>query len=350
MRVELPKLKKEFYEKASSHLDNLTKPRGSLGYLEEIAKRYITITEDLSPKLPLKKRVYVFAGDHGVVEEGVSAYPQEVTKQMIFNFLSGGAAINVIARQAGAEVFVVDVGVKEDVEAEGLLKKKVVYGTKNFLKERAMSLEEAKRCVEVGMELAERAAEEGVGLLIPGDMGIGNTTPSSCLICYFLRLEPEKVVGRGTGIDDETLERKISVVRRALELWKPRDPIEALSCFGGAEIGAIAGLFLGGALKRVPVVIDGFISLAGFLVARALTEGLEEFVFCGHLSAENGARPAVQALGLRPILDLDMRLGEGTGATLASLVIETALRIYSEMATFEGAGVSREKRPLEDGA
>ncbi|MBX6422188.1 nicotinate-nucleotide--dimethylbenzimidazole phosphoribosyltransferase [Thermosulfurimonas sp. F29] len=341
MEIRLPELDRAHYEEASRRLDFKTKPRGSLGYLEEIARRYVMITGDLDPELPLRKRVYVFAGDHGVVEEGVSTYPQEVTRQMIYNFLSGGAGINVIARQAGAEVFVVDVGVAGEVEAPGLVKRKVVSGTRNLAREPAMTRAEAEEAIRVGMELAEEAAREGVRLLIPGDMGIGNTTPSACLICHFLGEPPERIVGRGTGVDDRGLRRKVEVVRRALELHRPKDPVEALAAFGGAEIGAIAGLFLGGAANRVPVVMDGFISLAGFLVARALAPGLEEFVFCGHVSAENGARPAILKLGLRPIVDLDLRLGEGTGAALASMIIETALRIYREMATFEDAGVTR---------
>lgn len=343
MEIRLPELDWSHYERASRHLDNLTKPKGSLGYLEEIARRYVLITEDHEPDLPLKKRVYVFAGDHGVVEEGVSTYPQEVTRQMIYNFLAGGAGINVIARQAGAEVFVVDVGVAGEVEAEGLIRRKICYGTRNLAKEPAMSRKEAEEAIRVGMELAEKAAKEGVKLLIPGDMGIGNTTPSACLICHFLREAPEKIVGRGTGLDDEGLAHKIEVVRQALSLHQPKDPVEALAAFGGAEIGAITGLFLGGARHRVPVVVDGFISLAGFLTARALAPGLENYIFCGHVSAENGARVILEKLKLRPIVDLEMRLGEGTGAALASMIIETALRIYREMATFDGAGVARGK-------
>ncbi len=341
MEFKLPSLDPALYQEASRKMDNKTKPRGSLGYLEEIAKRYVFISGDLDPELPLKKRVYVFAGDHGVVEEGVSTYPQEVTRQMIYNFLSGGAGINVIARQAGAEVLVVDVGVAGEVEAPGLIRRKVVSGTRNLSREPAMTLREAEEALRVGMELAEEAAREGVRLLIPGDMGIGNTTPSACLICHFLGEPPERIVGRGTGVDEEGWRRKVEVVRRALELHQPESPLHALASFGGAEIGAIAGLFLGGAKNRLPVVMDGFISLAGFLVARALAPGLENYIFCGHVSAENGARPALSKLGLRPIVDLDMRLGEGTGAALASLVIDTALRVYKEMATFESAGVAR---------
>ncbi len=322
-------------------MDNLTKPRGSLGYLEEIAKQFVLITEDLSPSLPLKKVVYVFAGDHGVVEEGVSAYPQEVTRQMILNFLNGGAGINVIARQVGAEVYVVDVGVAGEVEDPRLIKKKVVSGTRNFLHEPAMTREEAEKALSVGMELAKEAREKGYQLLIPGDMGIGNTTPSAAVLCALLKASPEEIVGRGTGIDDQALARKRKVVREALQKYQFSDPIDVLAKVGGAEIGAIAGLFLGGASLRIPVVVDGFISLAGLAIAYHLEPRIKEFVFCGHCSQEKGAVVAIQKMGLRPIIDLDMRLGEGTGAALAAFVIETALRILTEMATFEGAGVSK---------
>ena len=299
------------------------------------------ITEDLSPSLPLKKVVYVFAGDHGVVEEGVSAYPQEVTRQMILNFLNGGAGINVIARQVGAEVYVVDVGVAGEVEDPRLIKKKVVSGTRNFLHEPAMTREEAEKALSVGMELAKEAREKGYQLLIPGDMGIGNTTPSAAVLCALLKASPEEIVGRGTGIDDQALARKRKVVREALQKYQFSDPIDVLAKVGGAEIGAIAGLFLGGASLRIPVVVDGFISLAGLAIAYHLEPRIKEFVFCGHCSQEKGAVVAIQKMGLRPIIDLDMRLGEGTGAALAAFVIETALRILTEMATFEGAGVSK---------
>lgn len=342
MEIRLPTLDRRYWELAKARLDNLTKPKGSLGYLEEIAKKYVLITENITPSLPLKKAVYVFAGDHGVVEEGVSAYPQEVTRQMIFNFLQGGAGINVIARQVGADVFVVDVGVAgEEIEAPHLIKRRVVSGTKNFLKEPAMTREEAEEALEVGMALAREAASQGYQLLIPGDMGIGNTTPSAAVLCALLGEKPEDIVGRGTGIDDEALARKRRIVAEALEKYRFEDPIDVLAKVGGAEIGAIAGLFLGGATQRVPVVVDGFISLAGFAVAYYLNPGLKEFVFCGHCSKEKGAAVVVERLGLRPIVDLDLRLGEGTGAALASFVIETALRILTEMATFEGAGVSK---------
>lgn len=309
--------------------------------MEEIAKRYVYITGDLTPSLPLKKAVYVFAGDHGVVEEGVSAYPKEVTLQMILNFLAGGAGINAIARQAGADVFVVDVGAAGEVEDARLIRKKVVWGTKNFLKGPAMSREEAESSLQVGWELAQEAVRAGYRLLIPGEMGIGNTTPSAAVICALLEERPEDIVGRGTGIDDEALRRKRAVVAQALALHSFRDPLDVLAKVGGAEIGAIAGFFLGGAQSRVPVIIDGFISLAGYVLAQALAPQIKDFVFCGHCSKEKGAARVIRRLGLRPIVDLDLRLGEGTGACLAGMIVETALRVLTEMATFEDAGVSK---------
>ncbi|WP_456371098.1 nicotinate-nucleotide--dimethylbenzimidazole phosphoribosyltransferase [Thermodesulfatator atlanticus] len=346
MEVRLPKLDRADYERASKRLDNLTKPRGSLGYLEEIARRYVYITGELFPELPLSKAVYVFAGDHGVVEEGVSAYPQEVTLQMILNFLAGGAGINAIARQAGADVYVVDVGAAGDVDDPRLIKRKVVHGTKNFLKEPAMSREQAQKALQVGYELAKEAAEKGVKLLIPGDMGIGNTTPSAAVMCVLLGEDPDDIVGRGTGIDDLALARKRQVVKEALSKYSFADPIDVLAKVGGAEIGAIAGFFLGGAESRVPVIIDGFISLAGYTIAQALCPELKEFVFLGHCSKEKGAARVVEKLNLRPIVDLDLRLGEGTGACLASMIVDAALRVLTEMATFEDAGVSKGKEHL----
>ncbi|HHI97810.1 MAG TPA: nicotinate-nucleotide--dimethylbenzimidazole phosphoribosyltransferase [Thermodesulfatator atlanticus] len=341
MEFRLPPLDRADYERAQRRLDSLTKPRGSLGYLEELAKQYVYITGELFPKLPLKKAVYVFAGDHGVVEEGVSAYPQEVTQQMILNFLAGGAGINAIARQAGADVFVVDVGAAGEVEDPRLIKRKVVAGTKNFLKEPAMTRQEAQEALAVGYHLSQEAAEKGYQLLIPGDMGIGNTTASAAVICALLGESPEEIVGRGTGIDDAALKRKKEVVAQALKRYSFSDPLDVLAKVGGAEIAAIAGFFIGGATKRVPVIIDGFISLAGYVAAQALVPELKEFVFCGHCSTEKGAALVIKRLGLRPIVDLELRLGEGTGACLASIVVETALRVLTEMATFEDAGVTK---------
>ncbi len=330
-------------------LDNLTKPQGSLGYLEEIVIRFSSITERKEFKLPLKKGIFVFCGDHGVVEEGVSAYPQEVTAQMVYNFLRGGAAINVIARQVGnADVFVVDVGVKGEIQLDGkfpnkerFISRKIGYGTKNFTKDEAMTPQQAQKSIEVGEEMSEMCKELGFDIAIPGDMGIGNTTPSSAIISFITEQPPEKVVGRGTGIDDIKLKRKIEVVRYAIEKWKPKNGFEALQKFGGFEIGTIAGFILGCVERKIPVVLDGLISLAAFCVAYSINPNVKNGVFAGHKTAEPGGNIAFEFFGLRPILDLDMRLGEGTGATLASFIIETALRTYMEMATFSQAGVSR---------
>jgi nicotinate-nucleotide--dimethylbenzimidazole phosphoribosyltransferase len=313
-------------------LDDLTKPPGSLGYLEEIVIQYAKITGKTSFKLPLKKFIFVFCGDHGIAEEGVSAYPQEVTYQMVLNFLRGGAAINVIGQHVGADVFVVDVGVARDfeVESEKFFARKINHGTKNFLKEPAMTEDEAKKSIDIGKEMADFAKQNNADLVIPGDMGIANTTPSSALISFITEQPAEKVVGRGTGIDDEKLKKKVQVVESAISRWKPKNGFDALCKFGGYEIGAIAGLILG-----------CLISLAGFCVAWSINPKVKDFVFAGHKTAEPGGNVVLSFLGLRPILDLDMRLGEGTGGALASFIIETSLKIYMQMATFSSAGVSK---------
>ena len=338
-------------QKVKERLDNLTKPVGSLGYLEDIVIKFAEITGKDEFKVPLRKVVFVFCGDHGVVEEGVSAYPQQVTMQMIYNFLRGGAAINVIARQVGADVFVVDVGTKSDIDEGNIppesrgkyIKKKINYGTRNFVKEPAMSDDEAMLSIKVGEEMAEFAVRMNYDLVIPGDMGIGNTTPSSAIISFVTEQPPERVVGRGTGIDDSALKKKISVVSTAIQKWKPHNALSALRYFGGYEIGAIAGLILTCVRRNIPVVVDGLISLAGFCIAYSIDPKVKDKVFFGHKTAEPGGGVALSYFGIRPILDLDMRLGEGTGGALASAVIETALRIYNEMATFSSAGVSKSK-------
>ncbi|GBD03820.1 Nicotinate-nucleotide--dimethylbenzimidazole phosphoribosyltransferase [bacterium HR19] len=324
-------------------LDNLTKPKGSLGFLEEIVVKYAKITGKTEFHLPLKKMVFVFCGDHGVAEEGVSAYPQEVTAQMVYNFIKGGAGINVISRYVGAEVYVVDVGVKEDIlsQSENFIMRKISYGTRNFTKEPAMTEEQAQKSIEVGIEMSELAQSKRADIVIPGDMGIANTTPSSAIISFVTEQPPEKVVGRGTGIDDTRLRKKIEVVKRAIEMWKPKDGFDALCKFGGFEIGAIAGLILGCKKNKIPVVLDGLITLAGFLIAYSIDPEVKDYVFAGHKTAEPGGNVALSFLGIRPILDLDMRLGEGTGGTLATSIIECALKIYNEMATFSSAGVSQ---------
>ncbi|NDY42354.1 nicotinate-nucleotide--dimethylbenzimidazole phosphoribosyltransferase [Dissulfurirhabdus thermomarina] len=325
-----------------AHLDNLTKPRGSLGRLEELALRYCLIRGERRPALPAKA-VFVFAADHGVTEEGVSAFPREVTYQMVRNFLAGGAGINVLARHVGAEVHVVDIGVDHDFpELPGLIRRKVRPGTRNMARGPALTREEAEAAVLAGAELASGAADRGIGLLATGEMGIGNTTPSSALTAVFCGAAPAEVTGRGTGIDDEAHRRKVRVIERALEVNRPdpADPLGVLAAVGGLEIAGICGLVLGAAARGVPVVIDGFISTAGALVAAAMAPAAAGYMFAAHQSVEVGHRKQLERLGLRPVLDLDLRLGEGTGAALAMGLIEAGLKIYLEMATFDGAQVS----------
>ena len=336
----------EFIEKAEKRLDNLTKPKGSLGRLEEFAKRLVAITEDVMPVLD-KKVIFTFAGDHGVACEGVSAYPSEVTRQMVFNFISGGAGINVLGRHAGAEVIVIDIGVRGTLaEVNGLVPKKIVSGTGNIRKGPAMTRDEAVRCVEAGMRLAGEYAKKGYNIFGTGEMGIGNSTPSSAIAAVLTGSPVSDVSGRGTGIDDDALRNKINVIEDAIRINRPNpaDPLDVLSKVGGAEIGGIAGLVIGAAAHRVPVIIDGFISTAGALIAYCLEPNTKDYMFAAHNSVERGHKAMLNKMGLDPILDLHLRLGEGTGAALAMLIIEAGLKIYKEMATFGEAGVSEESK------
>ncbi|MGC9109988.1 MAG: nicotinate-nucleotide--dimethylbenzimidazole phosphoribosyltransferase [Caldimicrobium sp.] len=341
--LKIEPLKEEWFKIAWERLDNLTKPKGSLGRLEELAAQLVAIFENPFPRIN-KKLSFVFAGDHGITEEGVSAFPKEVTAQMVYNFLRGGAGINVLARFAGAEVKVVDVGVDYEFgEIEGLIKRKVCYGTKNFLKEPAMTKEEAIKCIEVGYELAKEAISKGYNLIGIGDMGIGNTTPSSAITSVITGRPVEEVTGRGTGINDHFYRKKIEITQRALEIHKPNpeDPIDILSKVGGTEIGACAGVVLACAESRIPVVMDGFITGAGVLIAYKVNPMIKNYVIASHRSMEKGHQAQIEYMGLSPLLDLNLRLGEGTGAALAMLLIEASLRIYHEMATFDSAGVSK---------
>ncbi len=326
-----------------AHLDDLTKPRGSLGRLEDLALRYCLVTGQVRPE-PGGKAIFTFAGDHGVAAEGVSAYPSEVTPQMVMNMLAGGAAVNVLGEHAGAEVRVVDVGVADPLESAGvgLIRRKVRPGTGDIARGPAMSVDEARRAVEVGIELAAGAAAGGATLLGTGDMGIANTTPSSALFAALLPCDVATITGRGTGIDDRRLAHKIEVIERALDVNAGRlgTPLEALAALGGLEIAAICGLVLGGAAARVPVVVDGFISSAGALVACRMKPEVAEYLFFSHMSDEAGHRTFFEKFGAKPLLDLGMRLGEGTGAALAMTLIDAALKLYNGMATFSSAGVT----------
>lgn len=329
-------------DRVQAHLDNLTKPRGSLGRLEWIAKRYCLIFNTLKPVIP-RKAVFVFAGDHGVVEEGVSAFPKEVTAQMVYNFLRGGAGINVLARHAGAEVRVVDIGVDHDFEGiRGLIHSKVMRGTRNITKGPAMSADEASRAVLVGVNLAQKAISEGIDLLATGEMGIANTTAASAITACLCNRDVADVTGRGTGVSEDTWWHKVGVIRRAIEVNQPdcTDPLDILAKVGGAEIAGICGLVLGAASLKRPVVIDGFISTAGALVAYSMSNAVADYVFAAHRSVEQGHGIQLDFMGLEPLLDLDLRLGEGTGAALAMNLVDAGIKIYSEMATFTDAGVS----------
>lgn len=331
-----------FIAKAQAKLDNKTKPPGSLGRLEEMARRLAAISEDLSPDTA-KKVIFTFAGDHGIVEEGVSLYPKEVTPQMVLNFLRGGAGVNVLARHVGAEVRVVDVGVDFDFEpAPGLIMRKIAKGTRNFAKGSAMTREEAVAALEVGIELADQAKKEGVALVGTGEMGIGNTSPSSAIIAALAGCSVREVTHRGTGINDEALERKIGVIQSGLTLNRPNpeDPLDVLAKVGGLEIAGIAGLVLGAAANRIPVVVDGFISTAGALIASELHPHVRDYIFAAHSSVEIGHRMMLERIGVQPILDLQFRLGEGTGAALAMGLIEAGAKVLKEMATFAEAGVA----------
>ncbi len=332
---------------ARQRSDVLTKPAGSLGRLEEIARQVAGITRQPRPRI-CQKAIFTLAGDHGVAGEGVSAYPQEVTGQMVLNFLRGGAAINVLARLAGARVIVADLGVAAPLEPDpALVSYRIGPGTRNMLRETAMTRDQAARAVEAGIGLVGEADLTGPGdcyatLVGTGDMGIANTTAASAITAVVTGRTVEEVTGRGTGIDDAALRRKIRVIEETVATHRPdrSDGLDVLSKVGGFEIGGLAGVILGAAARRMPVVIDGFVSGAAALIAAILCPQVKQYLFAGHRSAEPGHGAALDWLGLIPILDLGMRLGEGTGAALAMLVIEGACRILDEMATFGEAGVS----------
>lgn len=322
--------------------DSLTKPQGSLGQLESLSIQVAGIKGNPRPQI-IHKVIFTLAGDHGVTQEGVSAYPSEVTPQMVYNFLRGGAGINVLARHVGARVVVADLGVASVLERHPDLKdKKVAMGTQNMVKGPAMSREEAIRSIESGIELLEEELAKGIDILGTGDMGIGNTTPSSAITAAITGYDVATVTGRGTGLDDKAWSQKVEVIKKALDLNQPdpKDAIDVLAKVGGFEIGGIAGVILAGARYRIPVVIDGFISGAAALIATSLSPQVKPHLIASHQSVEQGHKVILDFLGLKPLLNLDLRLGEGTGAALGIFLVEAGLRILHEMATFADAGVS----------
>ncbi len=328
-------------EAAERHLASLTKPPGSLGRLEEIALR-LALLRGGAPEVghPV---IFTFAADHGVTAEGVSAYPQAVTAQMVENFLRGGAAVNVLARQAGARLVVADFGVAAPLTRSAeLVACPIGPGTANIAAGPAMTREQAIQAIETGAALAQKALDAGADLLATGEMGIGNTTAASAIAAVLTGGAPERVTGRGTGVDDATLARKVAAVRRALEVNRPdaRDGLDVLAKVGGFEIGGLVGVILAGAARRVPVVLDGFIAGAAALIAVALAPAAQHVLFAAHRSAEPGHTTVLDHLGLAPYLDLSLRLGEGTGAALFIHLARAAARLWSEMATFKAAGVS----------
>lgn len=331
-------------EHAKARLEQLTMPFWALGRLMDLAMDLAGISRSMKPSVE-RRLVVTMAGDHGVVAEGVSNYPQEVTGQMVRNFINGGAGINALARVAGSKVLVVDMGSMADLsdlaDKEGFMSKKIGSGTANMAKGPAMTRDEAVRAVEAGIEIAIDAAAS-VDLFGTGEMGIGNTTPSSAIVATFTGRPPAEVTGRGTGIDEAGFNRKVSVIEQCLSVNKPNpnDALDVLSKVGGFEIGGIAGLILGAASLRKPVLIDGFISTAGALIAFGLCPLSAQYMIAAHRSVEQGHRAALEHLGKQPLLDLDLRLGEGTGAALAMTLVEAAMRVLTEVATFEEAAVS----------
>jgi nicotinate-nucleotide--dimethylbenzimidazole phosphoribosyltransferase len=337
--------------RARAHLDVLTKPLGSLGMLEDIAAQMVSIRQQEFAE-PLRKAVYVFAADHGITAEGVSAYPSEVTRQMVLNFLAQGAAINVLARLHDVDMKVVDLGVDADFDAvDGLLNYKVRKGTRNMLREPAMSAVEVTQAIEVGLQLAADAKVQGKNLVASGEMGIGNTTAASAIASVLTRKPVALVTGKGAGLDAVAQAHKQQIIEAVIQKHfaaavgseSAPEPLEVLRCVGGLEIAAMTGLILGAAQAGIAVVVDGFISTAAAAVAFAIEPKVRSYLFAGHESEEPGHRVLLEYIGLRPILSLNMRLGEGTGAVLAMPIIESAMCLYNQMATFASAGVSEAK-------
>jgi nicotinate-nucleotide--dimethylbenzimidazole phosphoribosyltransferase len=334
----IPDLDEQAAARARARIDAKTKPRGSLGRLEELFCRLAAIT-GREPLERLDKAIVVMAGDHGVVEEGVSAYPREVTAQMLFNFAAGGAAVNQLARVAGARLLVVDMGTVRPTGAAGVREVRIGAGTRNFTRAPAMTREACERALRAGAAIADELARAGVGLIGLGDMGIGNTTAASALTAAFTGLAPEEVTGRGTGVDDAGWRRKVDVVRRGVEMHRGGDAVDTLARLGGFEIAGLCGVVFGAAARRLPVVVDGFIATSAAACAARIAPRAGGYLLASHRSVEVGHRALLAALRLDPLFDLGMRLGEGTGAALAMTFVDAAVALEG-MATFADAQVS----------
>lgn len=337
----IPAVSERARRQAAERMDQLTKPQGSLGRLEQLAIELAGVMDNGLPQCD-PATVLIMAADHGVTEEGISAFPAEVTQQMVYNFLRGGAAINALARQAGAEVRVVDIGVAADLSSPQLRQRKVRRGTANFARTAAMSRDEALAALQVGWEEAVSLAEEGTRMLVIGEMGIGNTTASAALVSALTGRPAREVVGGGTGLDDARVIHKAQVIERALTLHtiNREDPIDVLAKVGGLDVAGMAGAVLGAASRRVPVVMDGYISTVAAWLAAKIEPAVVPYLFASHLSTEPGHAIVLRELGKEPLFALQMRLGEGSGAALALPIFQAACRVLREMATFTEAGVS----------
>lgn len=338
---EILPLDEEAMKSARERQNVLTKPKGSLGVLEDVSVKVAGITGNPLPKIE-KKAIIIMVGDHGVTEEGVSAYPRSVTAEMICTFVKGRAGINVCASHIGARVIIVDVGTSHTVDDPGIVSKKIGYGTKNIAKGPAMSFDEAVKSIEAGIDVVETEIEKGLDIIGTGDMGIGNTTPSSAITAVITGESVRNVTGRGTGIDDIVFENKVRTIEKALRVNSPdqKNPVDVLAKIGGFEIGGITGVILAGAAHKIPVVIDGFISGAAALIAAELAPLSKCYMIPGHCSREVGHKIILSWLKLNPLLNLNLCLGEGTGAAIGISLVELSCRLLTDMSTFTDAGVS----------
>ncbi|HOM02381.1 MAG TPA: nicotinate-nucleotide--dimethylbenzimidazole phosphoribosyltransferase [Acetivibrio sp.] len=335
-------LHKEPMDTVQRRLDSLSKPLGSLGRLEDIVRKLAGITGEIYPCVD-KKAIVIMCSDNGVVEEGVSSCPKDVTSKVTRNFFRGITGINAFAKHTGSDIVVVDIGVDDDIDCEGLVKRKIRKGTWNIAKGPAMTRDEAIKAIEVGISVVGELAKKGVNLLGTGEMGIGNTTTSSAVSTVLTNSKAEDMVGRGAGLSDEALRKKISIVKKAIEVNSPdlNDPVDVLSKVGGFDIAGLAGCFIGASAYRIPILIDGFISATAALVAVRMEPKVQNFIFPSHGSAEPGSKKVLEALGFEPMLNLKMRVGEGTGAALAFHIFDCAVSVYRNMGTFEDAYIDK---------